>query len=104
MIFYLLSICLYINSLSIIISFLSTGSSSVSTLTDVTLTSAVSGNVLMYNGTSWVNSDTIPDNLFIVRDDIDGTKKFQIQCSRITAGQTRIMNAPDYSGNLSWCI
>ena len=36
----------------------------------------------------------------MLRDDIDGTKKFQIQCSTITAGQTRVINAPDYSGYL----
>ena len=29
----------------------------------------------MYTGTKWINSDTIPDNLLFVKDDVDGTKK-----------------------------
>lgn len=38
------------------------GSSSLSTLSDVTITSAVSTNHLEYNGTKWVNSTTVRDN------------------------------------------
>ena len=37
----------------------------------------------------WVNADTIPDNLLFVKDDVDGTKKFQFQLSGITLQQVK---------------
>ena len=44
---------------------------------DVTTIAPVSGNLLIYNGTKWVDSDTIPDSLLFVKDDVDGSKKLQ---------------------------
>ena len=53
--------------------------------------------MLLYNGSNWINSDTIPDNLLFIKDDLDGTKKMQFQLSNITAGNTRILTVPDAS-------
>ena len=55
----------------------STSGYPISKASDVSISSPVSGNLLVYNGTSWTNSDTIPDNLFFIKDDGDGTKKMQ---------------------------
>ena len=36
----------------------------LNSLSDVSVASRATGNLLIYDGTNWVNSDTIPDNLF----------------------------------------
>ena len=42
------------------------GTTALSGLTDVTITTPASGNLLQYNSSTskWVTSDTIPDNLY----------------------------------------
>lgn len=78
----------------------SSGSTSLAGLTtdvDVTTTPPVNGNLLIYNGSKWVNSDSIPDNLLFVYDDGNNTRKMQFQLSNITAGNTRILTVPDAS-------
>ena len=59
--------------------------------TDVTLTGLANGNLLMYSTSSnkWINTTSIPDNLFFLSDDGNNTRKMQFQLSAITAGQTR---------------
>ena len=56
---------------------LSSGESTLSALTDCTITSPIEGNLLVYSSASskWINADTIPDNILFVKDDVDGTKK-----------------------------
>ena len=74
-------------------------SSSLSTLTDCTFSSLVDGNLLIYSSSAskWINSNTLPDNILFIKDDLDGTKKLQFQLSGITSGQTRTLTIPDAS-------
>ena len=78
----------------------STAGYPLSKASDVTITTPISGNLLLYNGSAWINSDTIPDNLLFVKDDVDGTKKMQFQLSGITTGTTRTLTVPDASCTL----
>ena len=73
----------------------------LNSLSDVSVASRATGNLLLYDGTNWVNSDTIPDNLLFVKDDVDGTKKLQFQLSGITTGTTRVLTVPDYNGTIA---
>lgn len=57
--------------------------------------SAVFYGILGMNGQSIPN---ILDSVFRVVDNSDVTKKLAFECSGITAGQTRTMTAPNYSG------
>ena len=71
----------------------------ISSLSDVTITSIADGNLLIYSSSAskWINSNTIPDNISFIKDDLDGTKKLQFQLSGITTGQTRTLTVPDAS-------
>ena len=46
------------------------------------------GMLLVYSGTKWVNTDALPDNTLFIRDDLDGTKKMQVQLSGLTENST----------------
>ena len=72
-------------------------STSLSSLTDCTITTLASGHLLIYNGSKWVNSDTIPDSLLFIKDDVDGTKQMQFQLSGLTTGTTRTLTIPNAS-------
>ena len=77
----------------------STSGYPISKASDVTITTPANGKLLIYNSTSskWVNTDVISDNILFIKDDVDGTKKFQFQLSSITANQTRILTIPNAS-------
>ena len=77
----------------------STAGYPISKASDVTITSIANGNLLMYSTASnkWINSSSLPDNLFFLSDDGNNTRKMQFQLSGITAGQTRTLTVPDAS-------
>jgi hypothetical protein len=66
-----------------------------SNIADCTITTPVSGNLLIYNGTAWTNSNTLSDNLLFIKDDVDGTKKLQFQLSGLTGNTTCILTVPN---------
>jgi hypothetical protein len=53
----------YKNSSNTIVEFGSGGSVSLDSLTDVAVTTPALGQILEYNGSSWVNRDTVRDNM-----------------------------------------
>ena len=68
-------------------------------MTDCTITTPANRNLLIYDSTAskWKNTDAIYDNILFIKDDVDGTKKFQFQLSSITANKTRILTVPNAS-------
>ena len=53
----------YKNGSGAIVEFSSGGSVNLDALTDVAITTPASGQVLEYNGSSWVNKNTVRDNM-----------------------------------------
>lgn len=53
----------YKNGSGTIVEFSSGGSVNLDALTDVAITTPASGQVLEYNGSSWVNRNTVRDNM-----------------------------------------
>jgi hypothetical protein len=53
----------YKNGSNAIVQFSSGGSADLDALTDVVITTPASGQILEYNGSSWVNKNTVRDNM-----------------------------------------
>lgn len=53
----------YKNGSGTIVEFSSGGSVNLDALTDVIITTPASGQILEYNGSSWVNKNTVRDNM-----------------------------------------
>lgn len=70
--------------------------------TPARLAIGTAGQLLTVVGTAptWVAPD-FADNLFLVHDDGDITKKLAFQCSGITTGQTRTVTVKDASGTMA---
>lgn len=66
------------------------GTDTTQTLTNKTLTSPT-----INGGTINPTSLTVPDNTFIIQDNVDNTKQLQFQASGISTGTTRTLTAPD---------
>ena len=65
---------------------ISSGSSSLSSLSDCTISTPSANQLLQYNGSAWVNVSTLNDDTFLIKDDVDGTKKSKIRIIKYNSG------------------
>lgn len=66
---------------------------------DLASTQTITGNKT-FTGTVTLGPQTMVDNTFLLRDNVDATKKMQFELSGITTGATRVLNVPDGNGTL----
>ncbi len=70
-----------------------TGASALSGLTDVSITSATTNQILQYDGALWKNVDastSAQDETFELYDDGDATKRAEFELRGMPTGSTRI--------------
>lgn len=79
-----------------------TGTQTIAGLKDFTTNPTFNGDNLVARATSDVlTNKTLDDATTFIADNVDATKRVQVQCSGITSGATRTYTAPDASGTLT---
>lgn len=79
---------------------------------DIGAVTHVDGTFIVSDGTNWVGEtgatlrtsigfNALPDNEFILVDNVDATKKAAFQLSGITTGNTRTLTVPDFDGTIA---
>lgn len=70
-------------------------------LKQIQQSSAIAGDLIVFNGVNWGASSSVIDNNFFISDNVDSTKKALFQASGITANTTRTYNLPNANGTLA---